>query len=121
MENLGRIGLTTEDISNSLDLPISFVQNQKARIARRRLIEERYGVREPDLDEDEEIELFDECVKEQREKGKSRIRARRICEDMIMEEREGSTNGNEAARRRKFLGTGILPKANPGVFNILQR
>ncbi len=34
IENLGRIGLTTKDISNSLDLPISFVQNQKARIAK---------------------------------------------------------------------------------------
>ena len=61
IDSLSKIGMTPEDISYSLDLPISFVQKQKARIA----------------------------------------------------------NANEA--RRRFLRTGILPKANPGVFNILQR
>jgi hypothetical protein len=33
IENLAKIGMTSEDTSYSLDLPISFVQNQKARIA----------------------------------------------------------------------------------------
>jgi hypothetical protein len=33
IENLGRIGLSTEDISYSLDLPLSFIQKEKARIA----------------------------------------------------------------------------------------
>jgi hypothetical protein len=77
-------------------------------------------VTEPDLDEDE-IEMFDQCVIEERGKGSSKSRARRICEDFIMEEREGSLSGRANVARRKFLGIGILPKTNPGVFTILQR
>jgi hypothetical protein len=38
-----------------------------------------------------------------------------------MEEREGSLSGRANVARRKFLGIGILPKTNPGVFTILQR
>lgn len=34
IENLSRIGMTPEDISYSLDLLLSFVQNQKVRIAK---------------------------------------------------------------------------------------
>jgi hypothetical protein len=49
---------------------------------------------------------------------------------MIIEQREASVSSSSsstkikgsAAARRKFLGTGILPKAYPGgVFSILQR
>jgi hypothetical protein len=85
----------------------------------------KLGAREPELDEDEK-EAFDECMLEQREKGESSIRARRLCTEMIIEQREASSTTStkikgSSAARRKFLGTGILPKINPGVFTILQR
>lgn len=34
IENLSKIGMTSEDISYSLDVPITFIQKQKARIAK---------------------------------------------------------------------------------------
>jgi hypothetical protein len=86
----------------------------------------KIGARELELDEEEEIEeRFNECVIEQRQNGKSRIRARRICEDMIMEEREGSVLSRAEEARRKFLRTGGIPSPDyygkPAVFTIFQR
>ena len=81
----------------------------------------RIGVTEPDFDEDE-MEMFDQCVIEEREKGRSKSRARRICEDFVIEEREASLSGRATnnVARRKFLTAGNLPSP-VGVFSILQK
>lgn len=42
VESLYKIGMTSEDISYSLDVPISFVQKQKARIAEANEARRRY-------------------------------------------------------------------------------
>jgi hypothetical protein len=85
----------------------------------------KVGARELELDEEEIEERFDECVKEQRAKGESRSRARRICEDKIMKEREGSVSSRAEEARRRFLSTGDLPSpefiGRPAVFTIYQR
>jgi hypothetical protein len=72
-------------------------------------------------EEDELAERFDECVSEQRAKGESRSRARRICQEAMMEEFEASVGLSKAKEeRRRFLSTAQFA-ASPGVFTIFQR
>ena len=61
IESLKKIGLTTEEVSRSIDVPVSFVKRQMIRIAQ---------------------------------------------------------NNEE---RKRFLGTGVIPMSDPGIFTIFQR